>query len=145
MSHKHLPIGKHLIKWKVYDGCANVSTCTENITVKDGKPPTLVCYIFTSANLIQGDDTIRLPARHFVKKHLITAHQKQTGFFIQPGKKDSFLTFDCDDTGFQFLRIYAIDEAGNSDYTYILVRIQVNEPCTFHSISGMIKISMINL
>lgn len=140
VSHKHLPIGKHLIKWKVYDGCANVSTCTENITVKDGKPPTLVCYIFTSANLIQGDDTIRLPARHFVKEAFDNCSPKnKLVFSFSPEKKDSFLTFDCDDTGFQFLRIYAIDEAGNSDYTYILVRIQVNEPCTFHSISGMIK------
>jgi hypothetical protein len=60
-------------------------------------------------------------------------------FSFSPEKKDSFITFDCDDIGFQFLRIYAIDEVGNSDFAYILARIQVNEPCTFNSISGSIK------
>jgi hypothetical protein len=139
VNHKNLPIGKHLIKWEVYDGCANVSTCTENITVKDGKPPTLVCYIFTSANLIQGDDSIRLPAKHFVKEAFDNCSPKSKLIFsFSPEKKDSFLTFDCDDIGVQFLRIYAIDEAGNSDFVYVLTRIQVNEPCTHHSISGLI-------
>ena len=140
VNQKHLPVGKHIIKWKVYDGCANVSTCMENITVKDGKPPLLVCYISTTANLIQGDDSVRLPARHFIKEAFDNCSPKnKLVFSFSPEKKDSFLTFDCDDIGLQFLRIYAIDEAGNSDYTFILVRIQVNEPCTFNSISGNIK------
>ncbi|MGE5355562.1 MAG: dockerin type I domain-containing protein [Deltaproteobacteria bacterium] len=137
---KKLPTGKHLVKWKVFDGCANVSTCTEKITVVDGKPPALFCYLSTTANLIQGDDSIRLPARHFVKESYDNCTSKsKIVFSFSPEKKDSFLTFDCDDTGFQFLRIYAIDEAGNSDYTFILVRIQVNEPCTSNSISGQIR------
>ena len=139
ITHKALPVGKHIVKWKVFDGCANVSTCMEKITVQDGKPPTLVCYIFTSANLIQGDDTLRLPAKHFVKEAFDNCSSKKNIVFsFSPERKDSCLTFDCDDIGLQFLRIYAIDEAGNSDFVYILTRIQVNEPCTFHSISGLI-------
>lgn len=137
ISLRNLPIGIHLVKWKVYDGCANVSTCTERITVQDGKAPTLICYLSTSANLIQGDDTIRLPAKHFVKDAFDNCTPKnKIVFSYSQEKKDSFLTFDCDDVGFQFLRIYAIDQNGNSDYAFILTRIQVNEPCTNNSIKG---------
>jgi hypothetical protein len=133
----NLPTGTHLINWKVYDGCANVSTCTEKITVQDGKAPTLICYLSTSANLIQGDDSIRIPAKHFVKEAFDNCTPKNKIIFsFSQEKKDSFLTFDCDDVGFQFLRIYAIDQNGNSDYAFVLTRIQINEPCTNNSITG---------
>ena len=140
ISYNRLPTGKHTVRWSASDGCANSSHCTQKLTVEDGKPPTIIAYLFTVQNLIQGDDSLRLPAKHFVKKAFDNcSRDDKITFSFTPEKKDSFLTFKCQDIGLQFLRIYAFDEAGNSDYVFILTRIQVNGPCTNTFISGTIR------
>ncbi|MEZ4907652.1 MAG: hypothetical protein R2771_08470 [Saprospiraceae bacterium] len=36
------------MRWKVYDACANLGTCMENITIEDGKPPTIATNLSIS-------------------------------------------------------------------------------------------------
>ena len=140
IEFKSLPVGTHKARWKVFDPCANVSTCMENITVKDGKPPTLATNLSVASVLMQGGDTLTLNAKCFV----IFAEDNCTPrediiFSFSPDKKDTLKGFNCNNLGFQFLRIYAIDEEGNSDFTYILIRIEAHEPCENHIVSGTIK------
>ena len=137
----NIPTGTHKIKWKVFDGCANVATCMETIKVIDKKPPTLYCYLSTTFNLtpMPGKDSLDYPARNFVKEAFDNCTDKNDIVFSYSADlKDSVKTFTCNDLGFQFLRIFAIDKAGNSDFTYILVRVGINGPCTFNSIQGNI-------
>lgn len=137
-----VPVGTHKIKWKVFDGCANVETCMETITVIDGKPPTLFCYLSTTYNLMQNEgeaDTLRYAAKNFVKDAYDNCTDKENIIFSYTSDpKDSVRSFTCWDLGFQFLRIFAIDEAGNSDFTSVLVRIGINGSCSFNSISGSV-------
>ncbi len=140
LSLKDVPVGTHMVKWKVYDGCANVQNCVENITVKDGKAPTLVCYLSTTENLVQGDDSLRFAAKEFVKYAEDNCTDKEDLIFsYSPDPKDSVKVFTCWDIGFQFLRIFAIDEAGMSDFTYVLTRVNVNGPCSnYPLVSGLV-------
>ncbi len=137
----NVPTGIHKIKWKVFDGCANVSTCMETIKVIDKKPPTLYCYLSTTFNLtpMPGKDSLDYPAKNFVKEAFDNCTDKDNIIFsYSSDPKDSIKTFTCNDLGFQFLRIFAIDEAGNSDFTYLIVRVRINGSCTFNSIRGNI-------
>ncbi len=137
----NIPTGTHKIKWKVFDGCANVSTCMETIKVIDKKPPTLYCYLSTAFNLtpMPGKDSLDYPAKNFVKDVFDNCADKEDIIFsYSPDIKDSVKTFTCNDLGFQFLRIFAIDEAGNSDFTYVLVRVGIHGSCTFNSVQGNI-------
>lgn len=38
-----LPKGVHKITWRANDGCANILTCTQKVTVRDCLPPNLIC------------------------------------------------------------------------------------------------------
>lgn len=140
IEFKSLPVGTHKARWKVFDPCANVSTCMENITVKDGKPPTLATNISVSTVLMQGVDTLSLNAKCFVvhAEDNCTARENIV-FSFSPDIKDTIKGFNCNNLGFQFLRIYAIDEAGNYDYTYILIRIEAHEPCENYLVYGTVK------
>lgn len=127
----NIPTGTHKIKWKVFDGCANVSTCMETIKVVDGKAPTPICYLSTTQNLVSGDDSLVFPAKNFIKDAYDNCTSKEDLIFsYSSDPKDSVKTFTCWDLGFQFFRIFAIDEAGNSDFAYVLTRVMSNEPCS---------------
>ena len=140
-----IPVGTHKIKWKVFDGCANVSTCMETIRVVDGKAPTLYCYLSTTENLVSGDDSLRFPAKNFVKDAYDNCTAKENLIFsYSPDPKDSVKVFTCWDLGYQFLRIFAIDEAGNSDFAYILTRVSVHEPCSYYPLIQGSVVSMQN-
>ncbi len=140
LSVKDAPVGTHMVIWKVYDGCANVQSCVENITVKDGKAPTLICYLSTTENLVQVDDSLRFPAKEFVKYAEDNCTDKEDLIFsYSPSPKDSVKVFTCWDIGFQFLRIFAIDKSGLSDFAYVLTRVNVNGPCSnYPLVSGLI-------
>jgi len=136
-----IPVGKHTIKWKVFDGCANVSTCMQTINVIDKKPPTLICYLSTTFNItsMPGADTLDYPAKNFVKEAYdnCTADEDIIISFT-PDPKDSIKTFTCWDLGFQFFRIFAIDKKGNSTYVYVLARVSINGSCNFASVEGTV-------
>ena len=141
----NIPTGVHKIKWKVFDGCANVSTCMETITVIDGKAPTPICYLSTTENLVSGDDSLRFPAKNFIKDAFDNCTAKEDLIFsYSPDPKDSVKTFTCWDLGFQFFRIFAIDEAGNSDFAYVLTRVMINGPCSNYPLIQGSLISMHN-
>ena len=141
LDFQNVETGEHSITWTAYDGCGNVSTCKEVINVVDGKKPTLICYLSTAENLIQGDDSLRLPAKHFVKFASDNCTDKENiTFSFTSDPRDSFKTFTCWDLGFQFLQIFAFDEAGNSDYVFIFTRIMINGPCNYYpTVNGIVS------
>jgi hypothetical protein len=95
--------------------------------------------------LVSGDDSLRFPAKNFVKDAFDNCTAKEDLIFsYSPDPKDSVKTFTCWDLGFQFFRIFAIDEAGNSDFAYVLTRVMINGPCSYYPLVQGSLVSMNN-
>ena len=119
------PFGTHEIKWTVSDLCKNRSTCTQIVTVVDGKEPTPVCYHGLSSVVMPSSGDLTLPASIFDANSFDNCTPRnQLRFAYSNNVADSLKTFDCDNIDTTFVSIWVFDEEGNSDVcnTYIVIR-----------------------
>jgi hypothetical protein len=131
-----LPYGTHKIKWIVEDGCGNETVCEYTFTVRDCKPPTVVCFNGLAVNIMPtgmiqlwavdflqyGEDNCT-PAPQLV--YGIRPAGAGSGFPLDgAGQPITSVTFTCDDLGTQPVELWVMDAAGNADFcqTYLLVQ-----------------------
>jgi hypothetical protein len=120
-----IPFGTHEIKWTVSDLCKNRSTCTQIVTVVDGKRPTPVCYHGLSSVVMPSSGDLTLPASVFDANSFDNCTPRnKLRFAYSNNVADSLKTYDCDNIDTTFVSIWVFDEAGNSDVcnTYIVIR-----------------------
>ena len=128
---KGLEPGQHKIIWKVSDRCGNVSQCMELINVEDGKPPTPYCYLSMPLVLMPQGNMLEVDARHFIKAGEDNCNGKDEIIYSwTTDPEDTVRIFDCNDAGFQFLPVYAIDASGNSDFCFIFTRVLDHGNCS---------------
>ncbi|MBK6996789.1 MAG: hypothetical protein IPH31_18365 [Lewinellaceae bacterium] len=150
-----LPHGTHKIKWFITDGCGNNSEYEYTFTVRDCKPPTVVCINGLSVNIMP-TAMIQLWASDFLQytednctpagqiKIGIRKCGTGTGFpFDNQGNPITSVTFDCTELGTQCVELWAIDAQGNADYceTYLIVQDNLgNCPSPDHiNVAGALK------
>jgi hypothetical protein len=142
-----LPHGTHKIKWNITDGCGNNKEYEYTFTVRDCKPPTVVCLNGLSVNIMP-TGMITLWASDFLQytednctpsnqiKIGIRKCGEGTGFPVDAfGNPVTSVNFTCAELGSQCVELWAIDAAGNADYcsTYIIVQDNIG------SCSGQLK------
>ncbi|MFZ4634487.1 MAG: T9SS type A sorting domain-containing protein, partial [Saprospiraceae bacterium] len=149
------PHGRHKIKWIVNDNCGNESVCEYIIEVKDGKAPTVVCINGLSVNIMP-TGMITLWDTDFLKykednctpaDKVITGIRRAgagTGFPRDAqGNPIKSITFDCSQTGTQFVELWAEDLAGNADFCQTFLNVQdpngVCQPGNKASVAGAAK------
>jgi hypothetical protein len=137
---KKLPIGEHKVTWKVSDRCGNVRQCMEIIYVEDGKAPTPYCYLSMPLVLMPQGNMLEVNANIFMKQAEDNCTAEDDLFHSwSTDPADSIRVFDCDDTGFQFLPVYTIDEAGNTDFCFIFSNVTAHGNCSGSNlVEGMI-------
>jgi hypothetical protein len=142
-----LPAGAHRLEWQIGSG-ANLQTCSVPLTVRDCKPPLLICYNGLSVNIMP-TGMIMLDAENFLdymEDNCTPAGQLQrgirkagtgTGFPVDAGGSPvTQMTYNCNELGVQLVELWGIDRAGNADYcqTYVLVQDNIgacqNSPAT---------------
>jgi hypothetical protein len=131
-----LPHGTHKIKWFITDGCGNNAEYEYTFTVRDCKPPTVVCLNGLSVNIMP-TGMITLWASDFLQytednctptnqiKIGIRKCGTGTGFPVDAqGNPITQVTFNCNELGTQCVELWAIDAQGNADYceTYLIVQ-----------------------
>jgi hypothetical protein len=131
-----LPHGTHKIKWFITDGCGNNKEYEYTFTVKDCKPPVVVCLGGLSVNILPSG-LITLYASDFLQftednctpsnqlKIGIRKCGSGTGFPVDAnGNPITTVTYTCNDLDTNCVEIWSIDRAGNADFceTYIIVR-----------------------
>jgi len=131
-----LPHGTHKIKWFITDGCGNNAEYEYTFTVRDCKPPTVVCINGLSVNIMP-TGMIVLWASDFLQytednctpagqiKIGIRKCGTGTGFPVDnQGNPITSVTFTCDELGTRCVELWAIDAQGNADYceTYLIVQ-----------------------
>ncbi|MFN0215586.1 MAG: HYR domain-containing protein [Saprospiraceae bacterium] len=129
-----LPHGTHKIKWFITDGCGNNKEYEYSFTVKDCKPPVVVCLNGLSVPLMP-NGTVKLWATDFLQytednctptPQLELSLRKcgtGNGFPGNGGPPVSNLIFLCSELGTQCVELWSRDKAGNADKceTYVIV------------------------
>ncbi|MCC7028406.1 MAG: beta-propeller fold lactonase family protein, partial [Saprospiraceae bacterium] len=120
------PIGIHKIKFRVKDACNNESICTFLLTVRDGKKPTPYCIGQIVTTVMPSTQNIEIWAKDFNlnSDDNCTPKDSLKYYFLVNGHFEPAILFDCSSIGKNILRIYVVDQAGNSDYCEATIEIQ---------------------
>ncbi|NNF36493.1 MAG: HYR domain-containing protein, partial [Saprospiraceae bacterium] len=124
-----LPIGEHKAYWTVSDGCGNVSTCEQTITIFDCKPPTPYCYEGLSTSISGIEGTVTIWASDFDRGSFDEC-SGPVDFSIGPDRDSIGITISCEDlNGLDRMVIdiplYVWDTIGNYDLceTHLVVTV----------------------
>jgi len=131
-----LPYGNYKIKWVVEDGCGNETLCNYDFTVRDCKPPTVVCLNGLSVNIMPSQ-MVQIWALDFLQyaqdnctpvnmlKYAVRRVGQGTGFPVDVnGNPQTNLVFTCADLGAQPVELWSEDLVGNADFctTFLIVQ-----------------------
>lgn len=143
------PKGEHLVTFSATDNCGNNATCTTTIRVKDNTPPSPICIVGLSVNLVYADGenkaVVTAQAFNGGSADNCTSSGNLQHFIRRAGGNQltppttTQLKFTCEDVGNQLIEYWVTDQAGNSDYclTYLIVQ-DNNQLCYANTASGMI-------
>jgi uncharacterized repeat protein (TIGR01451 family) len=147
---QNLSMGNHKLTWIVEDKCGNKDTCIQSITLVDVKKPTPYCLSSISTVLMPSNLRVSLWAKDYNHgatdncsgplRFTFSPTRPPSGFNIRhsytnaygnteiwdPAENSSSLEFTCDSLGLRQLSIYVWDQAGNSDYCNVGIRLQDN-------------------
>lgn len=119
------PVGRHVIRWEVEDQCGNVNYCESVLRVRDAKKPTPYCLHGISTVVMPSTETLDIWASDFNlnSEDNCTAKEDLKFYFEVNGVFETSITLDCSHIGENEIRMYVVDEAGNSDYctTYLVL------------------------
>ncbi|MBK6698422.1 MAG: beta-propeller fold lactonase family protein [Saprospiraceae bacterium] len=120
------PVGRHKVTFKVKDACNNESICTYFLTVRDGKKPTPYCNSSITTTVMPSSKSIEIWAKDFNinSEDNCTPKDSLKYYFLVNGHFEPAILFDCSSIGKNILRIYVVDQAGNSDYCEATIEIQ---------------------
>ena len=143
-----LPYGTHKIKWIAEDGCGNEKSCEYLFTVKDGKPPTVVCLNGLSMNImptgmvdIWDTDFIQYTFDNCTPTPQIKTGIRMVGAGTGFPTGQNGITFDCNTLGTQPVEVWVQDNAGNSDYctTYVIIQDNLGACAPGDSFKGIVE------
>lgn len=128
----YYPVGTHRVTFTVTDACDNVSRCTYLLTVRDAKKPTPYCIGTIVTTVMPSTKSIEIWAKDFNlnSEDNCTPKDRLQYYFLVNNVWVPSMTFDCSNIGKNLIRIYVVDEAGNSDYCEATMEIQdPNQVC----------------
>ncbi len=151
-------MSNHKVRWKVTDGCNNVTTCDYEFMVVDKKAPTPYCVSLSTAVMDMGPDgnpgvdlwAIDFNVGSFDNcsdqenlRYTFTDTPPQDDPLYDPAQKSSFKTFTCDDVANSPVEVqmYVWDEKNNADFCTVFLTIVDNQMlCTEGSrVAGTIE------
>ncbi|NOT37575.1 MAG: T9SS type A sorting domain-containing protein [Saprospiraceae bacterium] len=140
----YYPTGTHLVTFTVTDACENVNRCSYLLTVRDAKKPTPYCIGTIVTTVMPSTKNIEIWAKDFNLNSEDNCTEKENlkYYFLVNNVWVTSMTFDCANIGKNIIRIYVVDEAGNSDYCEATMEVQdPNKVCktTGLTIQGQIS------
>ena len=134
------------IVWKVFDGCGNVSSCTQVLTVRDGKAPTPYCYAEIVTVLMEGSESIAIWATDFNLASIDNCTSQDHLLYSFSGSSyEPSATFTCADIENGIAQVFDLemwvtDEAGNQDFCMVQVEVQDNQNLCADSANGIVSV-----
>ena len=139
-----VPSGTHSIEWFAQDQCGNRSSCRDTFTIEDTVPPSANCLGDLVTVISASSKDVEVWAIDFNLSSEDNCTANQLSFLLRrAGTQDSlqrFLTFDCDDVGFQEVEVWVFDQDDNSDFCTTVIEIQANQACNDDTNVGSARI-----
>ena len=145
------PLGETIVTFTATDPCGNRTQCQIVVEVKDNTPPSPICIVGLSVNLmeVEGEFLASIDASAFNRKStdnctdsedlVFTIREEETTTGEKVAPQTPMLVFDCSDVGTKIIEFWATDQAGNSDYCQTFITIQdLSGNCTPETIGGMV-------
>ena len=116
---QNVPPGNYTVTYNIADGCGNIGSCQQQVTVRDGKAPGALCvFLSTSPMLmpIPSDGFVDVNAKSFVTS--LADNCTPVGDIIvtySQSLTDTVRRFTCDSIGIRTVHIWLTDAAGNQD------------------------------
>ena len=137
-------MSNHKVRWKVTDGCNNITTCDYEFMVVDKKAPTPYCVSLSTAVMDMspdGNPGVELWAVDFnvgsfdnctdqeYLRYTFTDVAPQDDPLYDPSQRSSYKTFTCDDVANSPVEVqmYVWDEKDNSDFCTVLLTVVDNQ------------------
>jgi hypothetical protein len=112
------------VKVTVKDICGNEDFCSYKLTVRDCKKPTPYCYSdLVTVVMNSPSKNVSIWARDFDKGSTDNCGGPLR-FAFSTNVLDTQKVFTCSDRGIQKVKMYAIDQSGNSDFCEVRINIQ---------------------
>ncbi|MFN0173273.1 MAG: HYR domain-containing protein [Saprospiraceae bacterium] len=133
-----LPHGTHKIEWSITDQCGNQILYNYTFTVRDCKPPVVVCQNGLSVNIVPSgmvtlwaSDFLQYAEDNCTPDNQIRIGIRKCGTgngFPADGNGNPItsISYTCAELGSQCVELWAIDKAGNADYCESPLTIQDN-------------------
>ncbi|MBK8956293.1 MAG: hypothetical protein IPM34_12175 [Saprospiraceae bacterium] len=120
------PVGVHKVTFTVWDACNNKSTCTYLLTVRDGKKPTPYCIGHIVTTVMPSTQSVEIWAKDFNinSEDNCTPKDSLKYYFLINGRFEPSMLFTCSNIGINIVRVYVVDQAGNSDYCEVQLDVQ---------------------
>ncbi len=141
VSLSGIPVGEHALRVRAGDGCGNFDVEIIEFCVTADKAPTPICIQTLTVTLmpngngggmaeIWASDFIASPVEdcfgNLIDKYSIYTEEEIEDGLLTPVINRLGITLTCDDLGDTDVRVYAFDDAGNSDYCSVVVEVQDN-------------------
>ncbi|MEM7573611.1 MAG: T9SS type A sorting domain-containing protein [Bacteroidota bacterium] len=136
----NLPLGRHAIRIRAEDGCGNSDIDLIIFEIVDAKAPTPICIngltvtlmpdglgggtaaIWASEYIVSGAEDCSGPVEYAIYR----AADAAAADFEGPNPADTGIILTCNDDATLIVRVYAMDQAGNSDYCETTLLVQFN-------------------
>lgn len=120
------PIGTHKVTFTATDACNNRAVCSFLLTVRDGKKPTPYCLGSVVTTVMPSSQNIEIWAKDFNlnSDDNCTPKDSLKYYFLINGRFERSMIFNCSNIGKNILRVYVVDQAGNSDYCEVELDVQ---------------------
>lgn len=130
--------GEYTVDWVVRDGCGNIDTQTQDLTIINNKAPTPVCHNGLSATLIGWDtdgdgaldsEAVELWASDFNASSYHNCGNELT-YSFSADTTDKFIIYDCSHLGRQYVEMWVTDiVTGSQDFCIAFIDIQDEGMC----------------
>ncbi|MBK9108962.1 MAG: hypothetical protein IPM92_11515 [Saprospiraceae bacterium] len=122
----YFPIGVHKVTFTVWDACNNKSTCSYLLTVRDGKKPTPYCIGHIVTTVMPSTLSVEIWAKDFNinSEDNCTPKDSLKYYFLINGRFEPSMLFTCSNIGVNIVRVYVVDQAGNSEYCEVQLDVQ---------------------
>ncbi|MBK9256884.1 MAG: T9SS type A sorting domain-containing protein [Saprospiraceae bacterium] len=128
----YFPLGTHKVSWQVADGCGNITTCSQKVTITDCKKPTPYCISSVTVAVMQPSGIIEIWAKDYdLGSNDNCTAKEQLKFSFSPDTSHTYRTFSCQDipdgkSEKVSVNMYVTDEHGNNDFCSVELILQDN-------------------
>jgi len=138
-----LPQGEYQLTWILDDRCGNKTSCTSNLTLKEGKAPTPFLMTGLVSNINKACDVLFVASQFNMGSKDNCTPSSLLKYSFSRNVEDDSISFNCSKLGETVVQVWVTDEKGNQAFANTRITMQdLNNFCVANrvlTIGGSVK------